>query len=268
MLQRCKAAATTTMGLGLALTLFLALGTASPAAAGFPCEDVNDNGVCDPGEPDITAALENGSFSTPAGIVVPGDARTITVRDDLWLNAGGNIAVHGKLKATSLSLNANGTLTLGARAIVRGGEYLDVSGGQGVSIGPDAVVEASYVGIWSGAGIALGQDAKVVARDWIELYAQGVITVESGVQFVSPGGTVSVWGSGDVGLAGATFKAGTLSITTESSLIDVRNGVVKMMGPDGLVMLTAFGSTVDVRGAKFKNVSPSNLVILAETVLQ
>jgi hypothetical protein len=268
--QRRATAVAMTVSLVAALTMLLGPGTVpTAAAAGYPCEDVNDNGVCDPGEPDITNALtENGFFSTSAGIVVPADARTITSRGDLSLHAGGSIAVHGKLKAVGLTINTDGTLTLGANAVLRGGDYLDLYGGQGVGIGPDALAEANYVTIWSGAAITLAAGTKVIAKDWLDVYAMhGYIAVDPDVQLMSPGGTVTVWGAGDVGLAGATLKAGTLSVTTEGSMIDFRNNTVRMTGDDGLVALTAFGSTVDLRGTQFKNLSPSNLMIVAETVM-
>lgn len=242
----------------------------SAAWAGFPCVDVNGDGACEAGvDTDISREIaENGFYATDGHLVLPSN---VSVRGDLSLAAGGNITVGGKIKAQSVSLSAGGAITMSEKAALKGEDYVDLSSQGPVTIGAGGQVNSGNgtVYVWSwGGGLFLGPDVKVAATYGIDLSAMGGNAEVLESQLAASKGEVSLTAAGDIVLTGTTTKGQWVSVRSDASLIDFREGVVKLKGKDGSVLLYTAGSTVNLSGTKFKNVPESALYIDAEEVIR
>lgn len=243
----------------------------STALAAFPCEDVNNDGVCQEGvDNDISAQIAAGFFSTPQGIVIPAGIKGISLSDGLSLFADQNISVQGKIKAESLQIGAGGSLTVGDDTDLKGQSSLDLSAQQNVSIGAGSTLSASKglitIMAWDGS-VSVGEEVKFAAGDGVEITSlSGDVIVLSEARFQSKG-DLMIDAGGNVTLAGARLQVHAVSITAGGELLDLSNSTVKL-AKDGWVSLTVLGSVLDLRGTDFKNLDQSNLFISAETVMQ
>jgi hypothetical protein len=253
------------------LTLLPGPASAGAGRRGFPCVDVNRDGVCEAGtDTDITNDIEqNGFLITSGDIVIPADAQGMTLRGSVALLTSGSILVAGQVRAEAVMLSAGGTLTVADRATIKGKESVDLSGETGVVIG-DAWISAGngqvWITSWNGPLSITG--AKIDGGDGVEIAAwSGTVTV-TGAQLVAKRGDVFVFGGGDVVVSESTLMGNGNLVRTDASLVDFQGNMVKVMGRDGWVMLAAAGSTINVTGTRFANVDPANVQIDAENVIQ
>lgn len=251
----------------------------SSAWGGFACEDLNNNGTCDPGvDNDITAALTtDGSYSTSESIVVAaGKGFTTKSVDGFSLVAGKNIAISAGLSALAKGANiillAQETVTVsGTNTTLRAGERgtIYIEAGQNIYAGPTRTSMSAKFGaitLYAWAGDILFEQSRLIADD-IEVYAsEGGVTALNSTFDTKPGDT-RVDAATDVIMNGNWVMAELTGIRTAGSLIDFRNNSVKA-SRGGSVILSTQGSTVDIRGTKFMNVDSDSVIIDAQTVLQ
>ncbi len=248
------------------------------AWSGFPCEDVNNNGVCDPGEPDITASLlSDGSFSTSESIVIPLGVKGLTTPQgvDLSLIAEKSITLNSNLvaKNASIYILAGGTITVGDKTALRAGAdfvMLDALGD--IVLRPQASVLAEQyvygsVYLHSQEGnLLLMHKSRLAGKDSVDLQAVG-ITVNQGSTLNTK--SLSIHAAEDVIINGSFLKVGEwLWVETWGHLIDFRNNRVQVIPHQSSVDLVAEGSTVDISGTVFKNLDPNDLTIQATNVIQ
>jgi hypothetical protein len=241
----------------------------SLAWGGFPCEDVNNDGVCQDGEADITAQILAGYYSTPESIVIPANAKGLSSKGESSLFAGKNITVNAKLKGKGIMLGAGGSLTIGDKASIKGQDYVDLSAEQDVAFGAGSAVQAQkgtvVITSWDGS-VSLADGAKLSAQDGVEItaVAQGVTVLSD--SRLSTKGDVRIDAAGDVTVSGSRVQANGTSVQAGGSLLDFSNNMVKVSGGDGWVSLSVLGSTLDLCGTEFKNLDSANLDISASTV--
>ncbi|MBZ0168049.1 hypothetical protein MELA_02401 [Candidatus Methylomirabilis lanthanidiphila] len=249
----------------------------SSAWGGFACEDVNNNGVCDPGvDNDITTALTtDGSFSTSESIVIPtGVSNLVTPQGiDFSLTAGKNITINSNLvaKTANIYMAAGGTITIGVKTSLRAGSYLVMLDARGdIVLHPQTSVLAEQDGtiyLFSQEGSLLLMDkSKLGAKDVVHLQGKGV-TVRPGSLFKTE--SMSVYAEEDMSINGSVLNIGTwLWVETWGHLLDFKNNRVQVTPHESSVYLTAEGSTVNISGTKFKNLDPDDLIIQATDVIQ
>jgi hypothetical protein len=250
----------------------------SLAWGGVPCEDVNNNGVCDLGEKDITAELMNeGFYSTSESIVIPADAKELLTKDEsgFTLMAGKNIKVSADLtaRAGGILLVADGTISVGSEATLKAGQGdVDLNAGQDIVIGSHATLNARegmvYLFSWDG-NIDLMARSRLYAWGGFDIVtvSEGIVTVLSGSEISSPKGELYVNAAGNVSINGSNLQAWHTNISTEASLLTFKDNVVKVSYEEGRVSLSAAGSTIDITGTQFKKLDPANLTLDASTVI-
>jgi hypothetical protein len=222
------------------------------AWASFPCEDVNNDGVCEAGvDNDITSALkQNGFYSTSESIVIPASMKgLLSYKGDLSLYADKLITINGRIRAGSL----------------------DISAGQQVILGPSASVYVTegpmYLWSWDGA-VALN-GARIFARDSIDITALGQeVTVLPDSQLVTNNGRLSIFAGADVFVSRSRLRGEVLSVSAQGDNIDFQHNRVSAPPSGGMVSLSASGSVVNITGTSFENLDPSMLLIDAESVIQ
>ncbi len=250
----------------------------SLAWGGFPCEDVNNDGVCQDGEADITAQILAGYYSTPDSIVIPKGVRGLSAKDvnGLSLVAGQNITVNANLNASAkgatLSLLAQqGSITIGNKTNLKTGErgYIDLSARSDIVLSTGSYVggKSSMVTIYSEDGsVLLMKGSTLSSLDAVDIIAfGGEITVPKST-LRSQNGYVSIDAVGDVTVTGSRLQANGTSIQAGGSLLDFSNNMVKVSGSDGWVSLSVSGSTLDLCGTRFQNLDSTNLDINASSV--
>ncbi|WP_337286664.1 hypothetical protein [Candidatus Methylomirabilis sp.] len=250
------------------------------AWSGFPCEDVNNNGACDPGEPDITAhLLSAGSFYTSESIVIPAGVKGLITPAyvDLSLMAEKNITLNSNLiaKNASIFIFAGGTITIGDKTTLRAGGdsvMLDARGDIVLRVQASLLADQRANGrvyLFSEEGsLLLMQKSRLIAKDSADLQAlQGVIAVNRGSTLNAR--SVSVHAAGDVTVNGSLLKVGSwLEVETWAHLLDFQQNMVQFMSYESSAYLITGGSTVNISGTVFKNLSPDDLIIQAGQVIQ
>jgi hypothetical protein len=230
---------------GAALVLSLLSVTPARATTLPPsCVDLNNNGVCDAGEPALAPLLNAGSFDTSVaqpGYTPPGTPVGIVLNnlpltaDGLSLNATGNIVVNGKLKnpdATDVTMQSTESITLAQSAQIQYGRTHD--GADGITL------FAGTINFGPKSQIKVGGDSNF----W-DIEAE---TIHFGVstKFQAAGDDTEI----DItSIAGLTFdgtaqfkttKTGTVSMLTQSSIaangLKVTSGTIDIEAdsPDGL----------------------------------
>jgi len=251
----------------------------------FPCEDVNNDGVCDPGEKDITAELLDDSYySTSESIVIPADMKkNLSTKnlDGFVLMAGKNITVNASLTASAkgapiIFQAQDGTINIGNKSTLRAGEggFVDIGAQHDVIIGPGVSVYAKqgtlYVLSWEG-DVLLMKGSRLYGEYGVDVttVGQGEVTVYAGSELNSQRGHLGINSGGNTSINGSRLYAEDTSIRTGANLIDFRNNYIA--GPpytDVWVLLSAAGSTVDIRGSRFRNLHTNGLIINAENVMK
>ena len=214
---------------GLAALVILALLPSLASAAPVPFEDVNNNGVYDAGDRDLTVEFASASsdavgFVTPHSVVIPAGVTVRVGRESgIYITAGRNIIVGGSLTTSSYSsvhLEAlGGDITLGPRAVVNGVSSVHLTAGNGtVTVGPGARVMAlgasSNAGIVQIAGrrVAFGERARVAASDFgIDVFADE-ITASPGSTLSTPLGYLFIWATGKAAFSKATLTGYILTV--------------------------------------------------------
>ncbi|MBI4488588.1 MAG: hypothetical protein HY694_05845 [Deltaproteobacteria bacterium] len=245
----------------------------------FPCEDVNNDGVCELGvDNDITVELKtNGYFSTPESIAIPKGVKGLSTKDvnDFSLVAGKNIVVNSNLnfsaEGATLSLLAQqGSITIGNKTNLKTGQggYIDLSARSDIVLSTGSYVggKSSMVTIYSEDGsVLLTKGSRLSSLDAVDIIAfGGGITVPKS-QLRAQNGYVSIYAVGDVTVTGSLVQANGTNVQAGGNLLDFRKNSVKVLG-DGWVSLSVSGSTLDLCGTHFKNLDSANLIIDAETV--
>jgi hypothetical protein len=262
----------TIIGPGL---LCLMLLTASPGFAGvaaFPCEDINDNGVCDAGDTDISAALYAPGlvyYATPHSIVIPARVRPLVARntrDGEWggwhLVAGKNITVNTSIRSAQYAgivlLQANGgKVAIGPKVRLMGRNSLAIYASEGVTVGPGASFVSSgvssnhgsiHIETKSGDLVFQGRATLEALRE-IFLEVPGRLTVAPGM--AATGDRISIH-AGQVSITRTTmFKAADIYIeadgTAPLTFTSNKGVAVSETGP---FLIYNPGGAVDVTGTK------------------
>jgi hypothetical protein len=250
--------------------LLAPLAFVSVASGAFPCEDVNNNGVCDPGEPDITAdLLTGGSFSTTESIVIPEDVKRLTTKDvaGFVLVAGQNLAIYADLQTVAqgagISLVAqDGTINVGKKVDLKTGKdgFIDLAARGDITLA-GASLKSDMVTLYSEEGNVLIEGSKLSGEDGVEITAlSGEVTVNSKSQLRSKNGDMRVDADGNATVNGIRIMANVTSVQSGAD-IDFSDNRVAAPGDGGAVLLTTFGSMVNVCGTRYKNIDPENVFI-------
>jgi hypothetical protein len=207
------------------------------------CVDLNNNGVCDSGEPALGPLLNAGSFDTsvaepgytpPAGMVGLVLNNLPLTADGLNLTATGGIVVNGKLKnpdALDVTMQAE-TITLAPGAQIYYGRTHD--GADGITLFASTFLMGAKSQIKVGGddnfwdieaeNVHIGTSAKLQAQGLdteIDVTATNSLTFGTNAQFkTSNSGTVSV-------LAQASWAATGLKVTSDTIDLEADS-------PDGL----------------------------------
>jgi hypothetical protein len=245
-----------------------------PVAAGsrssaFPCVDVNGDKECTPGvDTDVSGQLELGAVSTPGHVVVPADVLGSS-KSIMGIYAGGDITVHGKLRAAGLTLWGGGKVTVGPEAVLNGKDGLDIYAGGDIELQTGAMLKTGgvlYLLSWYGS--ISGGDVTMEAKDGIEVSANGgAVSFAAGAKLQSPGGEVRLYATGDITVNGTSLRGASAMLFTESHVIDFKDGSLSLTSRDGTVHLITQGSRVDISRTKMRNVKPENLFIDAAEVI-
>lgn len=248
-------------------------------AFGLPCEDLDNNGACDPSDPDITAQLLAGGFSTTESIVIPAGVRGLITPPStvsLNLNAGKNITINSNLiaKHCSLEASAGGTISVGPKAAVRTAESIFFMAGGDIVLHPEAALLATQnaygsINLYAQERVQLMERVRVMSRDAVYSETGKAFTVERGSTLNTSSLIVHV--SDEVKVSGSFLNVGWyLRLDAYyGDLVDFQRNRVQV-GRGGSVYLTTSespSSTVNVSGTFFKNLTPDNLVIWAANVI-
>lgn len=263
--------------------LLVALSSLAAGAAGpFPFEDVNNNGVWDPGvDRDITARLTPGewyvSFTTPHSIVIPagvGFLKCVEKFTGFYLVAGKNITVNSSMNsavyAGMVDLQAKGgNVTIGPGVILTGRDYLSVQAAGDITVG----VGASFVSRGGSANlgtmtmhaqsgdITLGNKVKFsTLRDIFVTALAGDITAGPGLSVGAPQGLLFINGR-RTSVNGAQLRAGSISVDGDSLPIEFKNNRVQIPR-DGYLHITNLGSTIDLTGTTLPRIDDISLAAL------
>lgn len=259
----------------LAIAVALAGSTPTPAVAGAPgliVEDVNNDGVYDALDHDVTATvLADGSFSTPHSILV---ARALTSRHPfgIVLVAGKNIRVNADLNAVApgagLTLVAQeGVVVLGGRVDVMAKGYIDVSSAAGIEVGPLASLQSRD----AHGGLFLTTDGNIVGAEGSRFLAKGGMDIValSGEVHVGPGPVIttssylSITSGGPAWISSGRLQTPSLSMVTFEAPITFSGNMVKF-SQGGFALFS--GATVDLTETTFSGLDPDNLIIDADSV--
>jgi len=261
--------------LSLLLVGVSALGAS--AAGPFPFEDVNNNGVFDPGvDRDLTEVLTPDEwyvyYSTPHSIVIPEGVtflKSVAKFTGYYLVAGKNITVKSSINsaiyAGMVDLQAlGGNVTIGPRVTFNGRDYVSVFAGGSVTVGDGAAFVANggsanmgSINVRANTGdIALGNGVKVVGlRDVFLTAVNGDVTVGTGLQLDAPIGQLLIDGD-RVTVNGAKLRASDMSITGGGAPLEFKGNRV-MLPREGDLHITNPKSTVDVTGTKLPKAADS-----------
>jgi hypothetical protein len=271
-----------------ALSLLLVAFSSLAAGAGgpFPFEDVNDNGVWNPGiDRDISAELTPGewtvSYTTPHSIVIPAGVtwlRSVEKFTGFYLVAGKNITVNASINsavyAGMVDLQAlGGTVAIGPKVALTGRDYVSVYAGKGIAAGAGASfvsrggsANLGTVNLRAQTGaITLGGTVKFsTLRDVFITALAGDIAVDAGLRLDAPQGLLFVNGR-QIALNGAQFRAADMTVTgggvplafTNSRVTVPRYGSVDISNP---------GSSVDLRGTVLPRIGA--ITINAVTIIE
>jgi hypothetical protein len=252
------------IGVGF-LALFISFPTAYSAAKPFPCEDVNNNGVCDQGEPDITAQIKSGIFTTENSIVIPEGVGGFTTssRDGFLLVAGQNITLNNYYFASNyggITLYAEaGTINIGAA--LKAGGFVSIHAEGDITIGASVYANGDLVDIYSAKGnITVEGKPTLYGREGLYLEAVGV-TAASGSWLRSAKNCIAVFGTADIVIEGSRLDAMCADIETEGHFLDFCDNLVTVPKAAGWGYLGAKGSTVRITGSKFRN------LVLGDTLM-
>jgi hypothetical protein len=252
------------------------------AWSSFPFEDMNNNGVYDAGDRDVTAEImDDGFFSTSESLVIPAEVGQLkSSKGGFVLLAGKNLTVNAGLttkKIDSIFLQAGGgAVTVGDGAILQAGDMVNIHAGGDVIVGAHAAVKAKkgigLVVLTSQEGsVRLMEGAELSATSSVRIVqsgAAGTVTMLPGSSLNSPDGGTVVSAVGDIAVNNSHLAIGYLRLLTEGHLIDFRDNMVVLPLGGGMVFLRAAGSTIDISGTQFKNLSAGNLIMDAEIVVQ
>jgi hypothetical protein len=226
---------------GFALVLSMLLSTPAPAAALAPsCVDLNNNGVCDAGEPALVPLLNAGSFDTTVATgsyKQPTGAVGIVLNDlpltanGLNLNATGNIVVNGKLKnadAKDVTMQSAGRIQLSPGAQLYYGRTH--AGADGITLFADTIDLAAKSQIKVGGdnnfwdieaeNVPIGTSARLQAQGLnteIDVLATASLAFGTNVQIkTSNSGTVSVLSQSSWDATGLKVTSDTIDLEADS----------------------------------------------------
>jgi hypothetical protein len=259
----------------LLLFLSISLPMAHSASKLFPFEDVNNNGIYDPGiDNDISAAIKKyGWFETTESIVFPkAGGGIIGYANGISLLAGKDITLSNYYltagaAGSSIYIDAGGRVTVDTA--LRGYAGINISGGGDVVVTSNSNLSSPMGMVYvesSGGDVTVNGGARLSGRD--NVYLAGVnVTVEpkatiNSLQFAT------VFSEGDVNITGAEIKGFGLYISTSGHLIEFCDNVVTVAKKAGWVYLSSEGSTVDISGTKFQGLDPANLIIEADEIIK
>jgi hypothetical protein len=231
----------------------------------FPCEDANNNGLCDSGEKDITLELMNGGFQTRQSIVIPPGVVGLSNNKGFNLVAGKNIIINSDLTgltpATYIQLQAGGFIHIGTGVAVKSSELIYMGAGGDIVLGPGSSFFSGryYVIVYAWAGkIQVEDGATISGGQYLYLYGKEVAV--AGAHLKSDLIYAVALGTGDMAIKDSTLQGGWMAyIYSQGRLIDFRNNRVEMSGYNGkgeaYVYLWAIGadSTLDMTGTEFTN---------------
>lgn len=258
----------------LSLLLVAVSSLVAGAAGPFPFEDVNNNGVWDPGvDHDISADLQPNewyvSYVTPHSIVIPAGVtflRSVATFTGFYLVAGKNMTVNSSINSAvyggMVDLQAlGGDVVIGPRLTLNGRDYVsvyasgDIEVGAGtsfVSRGGSANLGTVNVRAETG-GIALGSQVKFTTlRDVFITAMAGDVSVEPGLQLDAPQGVLYVLGR-RITLNGARLRAAWMSLTGHGLPLQFKANRVTVPR-SGSFLIYNPGSSVDITGTTFSRI--------------
>ncbi len=253
----------------------------SSAWGAFPCEDVNNNGVCDDGESDVTAQiLDDGIFHTSESLVIPAGANLSTRnRNGFVLIAEKNITVNADLSAGHRDapvylIARNGTINVGDGAELRAGQIVMLDARGDIVVGSHSSLHARYdsfamVMVHSSEGAVTIQGSELYGPGSVNISSEGanVTVLDSQLRTLKGEGRIVISAAGDIDMDGNETYGELVRVVTKGSLLAFQNNQVQVPTDGGLVLLVAYGSTVDITGSEFKHLDADDLIIRAATVL-
>jgi hypothetical protein len=189
------------------LLLVVSPSRAVEAAPPVPFEDVNDNGVFDGNDRDISAVFQTTEFiyfTTPHSIVIPAGVPLTSPEKwaGFYVDAGKSITVNSNMTSAAyaglVDLQANGgRLTVGPGVVINGRDYVslrargDVVVGAGASLvsrGVSANLGTVHVRTEAGDVIVGARVKFTTLRDVFMTAVAGDIAMGSGLRMVAPQG--------------------------------------------------------------------------------
>jgi hypothetical protein len=260
--------------------LLVALSTFPAGAAGpFPFEDVNNNGVWDPGvDRDITAKLTPGewyvSFTTAHSIVIPagvGFLKAVERFTGFYLVAGKNITVNSSMNAAvyagMVDLRARGgNVVIGPGVVLTGRDYLNVYAAGDVTVGAGASFSSrggsANLGTMSMTAqtgdIHLGSKVKFSTLRDISITAlAGDITAEPGLSVTASQGLLFVDGR-RTSVNGAGLRAAYITVDGDGQPLEFKNNRVQIPR-GGYLHITNSGSSIDLTGTTLPRIEDISL---------
>ena len=216
------------------LTRVLMLSAATPAMAlsPFPFEDVNNNGMFDVGDKNLSAELKAGDgrgiyYTTRNSLVIPAGVSIIAKRDEsVDLVADQNIIVNGNITTGSygaVTLQTRfGDVVVGPRARINGMSRVNIYADQGsVSLGAGAQLSSTgssgnlgSVQIHAVENLTFGPKVRVAAASGgVYLSASGDLAAEQGLILSTPTGNLIVWSEGAVTITKASIAADNITVS-------------------------------------------------------
>lgn len=219
------------------LSLFAIPATPAHATTLSPsCVDLNNNGVCDAGEPALAPLLNFGSFDTsvavpgyvpPAGLVGVVLNNFPLTDDGLTIKATGTISVNGKMKnplGGDVDLETGSNLVFGIGAQIQYGRTHDGAGGltlfaANIDFGPKTQIKVGGDGnFWDVEAdrINVGASAKFEAKGddtEIDVVVINALTFGTGVGFkTAQTGSIFVTTNANLAATSLKVQAGTIDI--------------------------------------------------------
>jgi hypothetical protein len=195
----------------LSLLLLLSASRVVEAASPVPFEDVNDNGVFDGNDKDISAVFQTTEFiyfRTPHSIVIPAGAPLTSPEKwaGFYLDAGKSITVNSNMTSAAyaglVDLRAmGGRLTIGPGVVINGRDYVSLQARGDVVLGAGASLVSRGVSanlgtahVRSEAGdVSVGASVKFnTLRDVFMTAVAGDITFGSGFRMNAAQGALFV----------------------------------------------------------------------------
>ena len=255
----------------------LAVPVQAPAATrAVPFIDMNNNGVFDSGDVDVSAQLNgSGVVTTSESIVVPANSGTHVNRAyGYTLSAGKNVTILSNLTAQGATIDVRsetGSIVVGPRVRLLAGA-IQLTAQVDVLIGAQAGFSAndSYLMVEAIDGAVVGGDGVQLSgseRVEINTYNAGGVKL-NGATFNAMKGLINLHVGGNAELVGSKLMGADVNVSSDGSLVDMHDGYVRAAPRSGFVFITVdgAGSKLDCSDTRW-GVTADNRVLEADTVL-